>query len=312
MSAAAVLFTLLKAQPDFFREKTDMEKAHPVCVLGVSEPRAAVPAGKAGIRGIYINWKTSFPEAEVKAIRASGAVPMITWEPYLEDIGRDSLLPDIAGGKYDAYIARFAARSEGGRLFIRFGHEPNGDWYGWAGAKTSPEQYVNAFRRVKGIFSKGNKEAAFVFSVNSKDVPDEDWNRFEHYYPGDDYADIIGLDAFNWGTGAQAWQSWETPRQMLAAAYARTVKAFPSKPVFLTETAACAQGGNKALWIRDLLASIGESFPAIKAVLWFNYKKECDWTLSSDELRQDFYGACGTGRFECSEKSLGWVFNGKP
>jgi len=312
ISAAAALYMLRTARPELFRKKTLMEKEHPVCALGVAEPPGAVPAGKAGIRNVYVNWKTSFPEAEVRAIRASGAIPMITWEPYLDDIARDALLPDINAGKYDAYISSFAGRSQGGRLFLRFGHEPNSDWYGWSGAKTSPVLYVKAFRRVRELFLKGNKETAFIFSVNSKDVPGTGWNRFENYYPGDDYADVIGIDAFNWGTGAKGWQSWATPRQMLTPAYLRALKAFPSKPVFLTETASCGQGGDKAQWITELLDSIGKPFPAVKAVVWFNYDKECDWTLSSDGMRRNFYGACGSGRFECSDKSLEWIFTGKP
>ena len=311
LSAAVILF-LYRQSPHLFRAKTYVEKNYPVCVLGISEPSSAVPGGAVGLRNFFINWKTSFPADKVKAIRAAGAVPLITWEPYLDDIRRDTLLPAIAAGKYDVYIASFARRSAGVPLFIRFGHEPNSDWYGWSGTNTGPETYVKAFRRVRKIFlSQGNTTAKFIFSMNAEDVPAAAWNRFENYYPGDDSVDVIGLDAYNWGNGKEAWHKWRTPGETLVTAYERAVKAFPAKPVFLTETAACEKGGSKALWIEQLLVSVGKRFPAIKAVVWFNYKKECDWSLSSEETRAKFYGSCGTGRVKCSAKSLDWLFTEK-
>ena len=292
--AAAALFSFLRAErPELFRKKTEMERSYPVCVLGVSERSGVISGDKAGIRNVYINWKTSFPGKAVKAIRAAGAVPMVTWEPYLENPKHDALLPEIAAGGHDAYIARFARQSAGAPLYVRFGHEPNSNWYGWSGAVSRPEVYVAAFRRVRQIFqAQGNSTARFVFSVNSEDVPAKPWNRFENYYPGDAYADVIGIDAFNWGPGLQHWRKWKTPGVMLSPVYERTVKAFPSKPVFVTETASCSAGGDKAAWIKDLTGAVQKRFPAVKAVLWFDFNKECDWTLSSEELRARFYGAC--------------------
>ncbi len=288
-----------------------MEKQYPVCVLGVAERSGRLSPEKAGIRNIYINWKTSFPASGVKAIRASGALPMITWEPYLNDIKRENLLPSIAAGKFDAHIGQFARSAAGLPLFIRFGHEPNSDWYGWSGNNSGPETYVRAFRRIREIFrTQGNTTAKFIFCVNAEDVPAEERNRFENYYPGDEYADVIGIDAYNWGNGPEPWQKWKSPAEMIRDAYERAVRSFPSKPVFITETASCSAGGDKNLWIRQLQDSIGTRFPAVKAVVWFDINKERDWALSPDAVRKQFYGACGTGRFECTDKSLNWLFTG--
>ena len=170
--------------------------------------------------------------------------------------------------------------------------------------------YIKAFRHVRKIFLDYDKTAKFVFAVNAEDVPSEAWNRFENYYPGDAYADIIGIDAFNWGAGKKRWQKWTPPMEMLAPAYGRAVTEFPDKPLFITETASCSGGGDKSLWIKQLLSAIEERFPAVKAVIWFDIDKECDWALSSDKMRRQFYGACGSGRFECSDKSLEWIFTG--
>lgn len=289
-----------------------MEKAHPVCVLGVSDPTGVISAEKSGIRNIYINWGTSFPKETVEAIRASGAIPMITWEPYVEDIKSAAILPAIAAGTYDVYIATFAEAAGDGKMFIRFAHEPNSDWYGWSGVHGGAGLYIQAFRRVRKIFTDQKAaNAKFIFSVNAEDVPLKKWNRFENYYPGDEYADIIGIDAFNWGSSRGNGEIWKMPAEVIADAYDRAIEAFPSKPLFITETASCSRGGNKNRWIRRLLGSVRGSFPAVKAIVWFNMDKEADWALSSEETRKQYYGACGTGEIECSAKSLEWVFTGK-
>lgn len=309
--AAAALLLARWQRRDLLRPKTEMEKLYPVCVLGVSAQQGARPGQKAGIRNFFINWETSFPAGEVRAIRASGAVPMITWEPYLRDIHEKNLLAEIAAGGHDARIGEFARLSRGGPLFIRFAHEPNGDWYGWSGVRSSTATYIGAFRRVRDIFRREGSAAAFVFSVNYEDVPAEDWNRFENYYPGDEYADVIGLDAYNW-KGARAGAAWQGPGRMLSSAYERSVRAFPSKPIFLTETAACRGAGDRPAWIRRLLELTGSRYPAVKAVVWFNFDKECGWALSDEESARAYYGACGRGRISCAAEGLDWLFAGRP
>jgi hypothetical protein len=297
-------FLLLRQYyPQLLRHKTEMEKKHTVCVLGVSENTGIISGDRAGIRNIFINWKTSFPVDTVLAIKKSGAVPMITWEPYLEK-QNEKLLPDIAAGKYHEYINKFAAACGNEPLFLRFAHEPNGDWYGWSGA---PGVYIAAFRHVRSIFRNGNgKNVKFIFSVNANDVPAAAWNRFENYYPGGDCADIIGLDAYNWGK----LRRWQSPEAILQKAYERSVKAFPSKPVFISETASCGLGGDKKAWIQRLKHLLQKRFLAVKAVIWFNIDKECDWSISSGDLRDQFYAGCGTGHFDCSAQGVSWLFGG--
>jgi|GEM_PF-1676989 len=308
-AAAVAVFAPIFLFGALFDGKTELEKKHPVCVLGISDPTGVTSAGKAGIRNIYINWGSPFPVKAVAAIRASGAVPMITWEPYLYDVKHCAALKDIADGVYDGYISDFAGDAGGGALFLRFAHEPNSNWYAWSGVRYGPEIYVKSFRRVRTIFAHlAPANVKFVFSVNAEDVPATKWNKFENYYPGDEYADIIGIDAFNWGNSRRNLPEWKEPRQVLDAAYDRAVKAFPSKPLFLTEIASCSGGGDKESWIKQLFSSIGDDFPAVKAIIWFNMDKECDWSLSSAGQRGQFYGACGTGRIECSDKSLEWLF----
>ena len=307
----AALSLLLSAReyPHLFRRASPMEKAFPICVLGVSEPTGVISGRTVAIRNIFINWKTSYPASAVRSIKHSGAVPMITWEPYDSDIKNDALLSDIADGKYDSAIARFARASRGSELFIRFAHEPNGDWYGWSGIRSGTELYIRAFRHVRGIFREAGSGALFVFSVNSEDVPDDPGNRFETYYPGDDHVDVVGIDAYNWGDGEEPWHKWKSPADILTPVYERVVRAFPEKPVFLTETAS-AEGPRKARWIRALLSEVDTRFKAVKAIIWFDFRKERDWTLSNRDSREAFYGSCGKGRITCARSDLHRLLEG--
>ncbi len=217
-------------------------------------------------------------------------------------------MSDIAAGKYDGYITRFAQESGQDPLLIRFAHEPNGDWYGWSGVIAGTAAYVAAFRHVRDIFNKQNSTAKFVFCVNAEDVPDNPANRFENYYPGAEYADAIGIDAYNEGAG-QGWRRWKSPGEMLTPAYERAVRAFPGKPLMLTETASSSSGGDKANWIKSLTSQLGWRFPAIKAVIWFNMDKEQDWALDSEAEAETFYGAC-RARICCTPDEITRLFWG--
>lgn len=290
-----------KHYPVVFRAKTEVERTSLFCTLGLSDESGSYSPRRVGIRNIFINFRTSFPARQVEAIRGGGALPMVTWEPYVELLETDSLLPAIAAGEYDAYITEFARQSGPDPLLIRFAHEPNGDWYGWCGTRSGAAVYIEAFRRVRRIFNAVGSGAKFVFCVNAEDVPASEVNRFEIYYPGSAYVDAVGLDAFNWG--ATPMRSWRTPGTLLTPAYERAVRAFPDKPLLLAETATASAGGNKANWISTLLAQQPWRFPAIKAVIWFNMDKERDWAIASGHDAQVFFGACGV-RGICCEPNV--------
>ena len=76
---------------------------------------------------------------------------------------------------------------------IRFGHEMNGDWYGWSG---QPAAYVAAWRHVVSVFrGEGAANVKWVWSpnVDNGDYP------FARYFPGDSWVDYVALDGYNWG-----------------------------------------------------------------------------------------------------------------
>lgn len=234
----------------------------------------------------YTDWSTPFQGFAVTNSYSRGSVPIITWE--MKNRSRAISYSDVLAGKWNKYIDTWAtdAKTDGRDIFVRFGHEMNGDWYGWGGAQNggnvnAPQQFIAMWRFVRGRFNaKGVNNVTWVWCPNHESVPQADWNRAENYYPGDAYVDWICADGYNWGT-SQTWSSWKTFDQVFRPIYSTLTTVAPSKPFMIGEFASSELGGSKAAWIADAANRIATQYPQIKAFVWFNMNKETDWRVES-------------------------------
>lgn len=319
--AAAVAAVFLVIWADYVDLRTPWqkyyryEKEHPVCAAGLISPDYASLKLPGAFTAFYLAWGDKFPSAELKRTGKAPGILALTWEPYLKAAPKRPLLKAVAAGGYDAYMGEMAdsLKAYGGPVLLRWGHEPNGDWYSWSGAAAGgPQTYIRAWRRMAAIMrKKAGPRVRLVFSFTSEDRPRKAWNRFENYYPGDAYADAVGIDAYNWG-GARSWGAWRRPAMLLKGPYHRALAMAPDKPLFLTEVASCSDGGSKAAWVRGLFHRLNARYTAVKGVLWFDYDKECDWRISADtEAAKAYEGAVSAGgRFSADPAALGWFFEG--
>jgi len=218
----------------------------------------------------WINDRTRWDIAQRK-------IPLVTWEPH-------EPLDEIIAGAHDQvfHMRAQGARDLGVEIYLRWGHEMNGNWYPWAGANNGnaagPAKYIAAYRHVHDLFvADGATNVVWVWCPLVTDVPAEPWNHWTNYYPGDDYVDWVGLDAYNWGNSSSCctWQSFGELVTDLYNDYAAR------KPLIVPETASAEVGGNKAAWIADLQQQLKTRFSAIKAVVWFDINKETDWRIAS-------------------------------
>jgi hypothetical protein len=53
------------------------------------------------------------------------------------------------------------------------------------------------------------------------------------------------------------------------------------KPIIIGEMASDEAGGSKAQWIDDIIPTLKNTFPLIKAVVWFDIDKERHWQINS-------------------------------
>ena len=232
-------------------------------------------------------WSTALLNPRFLApIVARGAMPMITWEPFL-DSGEPTNQPQysparIAAGDFDPYIRRAAreAAAYGQPFLLRFAHEMNGNWYQWGAIPgNGPKAFVAMWRHVVSIFrEEGALNVRWVWAPNVYS-PGSAARPFAPYYPGDGWVDYVALDGYNWGTaGPSGWKSFS---RVFGPSYA-ALTALTSKPMMISETASSGSGGDKAAWIREILTVLPTQMPRVRALVWFDREKETDWQIDSD------------------------------
>lgn len=263
-------------------------------------PNGQVPSDRAvmqqyiqqvGRRPAIVMWYQSWAEqfnrwstASVQTVARWGAMPMITWEPGANG-ATDSRyrLEAIVRGDFDSYIRSWALAARAWRhpFFLRFAQEMNGDWYPWGTKIGNPqgntsEQFRAAWRHVHDIFQHvGASNAIWVWSPNTM-YPGS--TPYADDYPGNTYVDWIGIDGYNAGPPSQRWLTF---RALFAQSY-ETAAALTKKPMMIAETASSQAGGDKAAWIRNaFLSDIPLHFPRIRALVWFDKRKERDWRVDS-------------------------------
>lgn len=233
----------------------------------------------------YVSWGKQDWEWCEKQLQIAGQQELllqIVWEPWLP--GEENPLQAIADGKMDDHIRHFAgaAASFGKPFFLRFAHEMNGDWYPWSGEQSGrdPQLFIRAWQHVWNIFDEeGAANAIWVWAPNYVSDPAESWNAMQHYYPGEEYVDWVGVDFYG-----LKWTN-EYPEDMLDETY---ILYAHSHPIMIAETAASDPDGSlegsangKPLWIQRLFGIL-PLYPKVRAVYWFNEKKEADWRIQSE------------------------------
>lgn len=243
-------------------------------------------------------WKRDFNEGDLKRAAGRGAVPMITWEPWAGVFSDPSwnLRAAILSGQNDVYISSWARglAQYGQPVLLRFAHEMHDNPYPWAVGVNgnTASDYIAAWQHVHDLFVRsGARNVNWVWNPNlltSTVSPAEYARLFDGVYPGDQYVDWGSVDVFNTGstftwTGPYWWSQpvWRSFDQILAAPY-QALRSTTSKPLLLAEVGSAETGGSKAAWLRDALSPATVSrYPNVRAMVWFDTRKEENWSLSS-------------------------------
>jgi hypothetical protein len=234
----------------------------------------------------FADFSLPFPAEAAENAWAAGSIPNVTWEPWFWAENNRIHLADINAGSWDGYITEWgqAAAKFGKTIFVRWGHEFNGDWYPWGIAKNGqdPQKYINAFRRVHDLVVRaGAKNVVWVWCPNASSVPSTDWNDPLLAYPGDAYVDWIAIDGYDFESNASF-------ADIFSKTYDELVRKI-DKPIYIGEFATGRVGAEKAAWLKEMHASLASQFRGIKGLVYFNIKKERDWRL--DESPESLAGA---------------------
>ena len=239
------------------------------------------------------NWFNGikFPRDEVLLINKYGLLPFIrlmprsNWNTDAPD--QIYTLQNIINGKFDEELLRWArdAKKSDVPIMVEFGTEVNGDWFPWCGIYNGggettgygdstladgPERFVNAYKHIIDLFAKENvKNVTWAFHVNSGSAPNESWNNYLAYYPGDEYIDWIGVSVYGMQNSDEDWLSFN---EVFDNSYNKLASVSENKPLAIFEfgVADIPKYGDKAQWIKKALGSIREGkYPRIKAISYW-------------------------------------------
>lgn len=242
---------------------------------------------------IYSAWGSKreqrFPKDEVESIVMLGSIPVITWEPWLNDFTEEDIpgLPDIeerdknglksiSSGLYDSYLKKWAkdAKAEKVTILIRLGHEMNDPYrYPWGPQNNEPQDFIDAWKHVVELFRKEQ-----VDNVLWVWAPHLAYGKFRDFYPGDGYVDWIATGTLNYGTVAP-WSQWWTFDEIFAKYYEEL--ATYHKPIMLAEFGSLAVGGDRAKWYAEALYDFPTKYPAVKALIFFHNRKDATTTFQT-------------------------------
>lgn len=204
-----------------------------------------------------------FPAKECEAVYSKGVIPFIYAGIQARNPKLSLQVDDIAKGKHDKYIARFAEGAnqfgeKHGGFFITTMEEMNGNWYYWG--QTS--KFKEAWQRIWNTFEdKGaNRFATWVwepYCPDSGNVASPN-----SMYPGDKYVDWIGLSAF----ARRKYTTYNSFENLVSATYESMMKTHSEKPIMQSEFGVTNDYG-QAKWIKNAFKTI-KSMPGMKAAVY--------------------------------------------
>ena len=223
----------------------------------------------------YSRWTDPQPSRDLVADKAAGRLPALSIKPL------GVSLASIANGSQDSVIRAQAAglRAFGAPLLLTFDHEPD-----QAGRSAAP-QFVAAWRHYVDVFrAEGVTNVAWVpilMATTFRSGTADAW------YPGDDYADWIGADGYNWAFSKKNPHAPWTPFASVFGG-AVTYATAHAKPLLVAEFASADDPHDpthKPSWITDAAAQL-KQWPQVKGAVWFAAAPE--WRLNTAADQQAF------------------------
>lgn len=205
---------------------------------------------------------------------------LLAWETELWRDGGQRTWADLASGRLDKEIVDPQARrikAYGKPVIISF----DGEMEIRPAQTGTPEEYVAAFRHLHDRFAELGVDNVIWAWVVTGYLPLKD--RWKAFYPGPEYVDWIGFDQYNYyPCRGDRWQSFT---EVIKPTYDWfQANGFADKPIMLGEYGTehdpdrpRAQGE----WYADLADAL-RAMPAIKAVVQWNDKADCDFRLRGE------------------------------
>jgi len=164
-------------------------------------------------------------------------------------------------------------------------HEMNGDWFWWGSKATTATNYVALYRLLVNYVKERTNTVLFCWSPNTP-------TNF-NYYPGDDYVDVLGVDAYE--VNASSVRSQLAPIVDHAQAHGK-VAVFSETGYRSNSGTTMGDNARAAYWKNTILPAIMED-PAGRAqkIAWVLTWINASWSVpyiphgsSGQEAKQNF------------------------
>jgi parallel beta-helix repeat protein len=200
---------------------------------------------------------------------AGGRIPLISF-------GRGADTREVATGVHDAYLTSLARsiRAIDRPVLLRYAWQMD-DTASRRWIRSGPD-YVAAWRHVRQLFTAQGVRASWVWAPRA-DAFAGVGGDVGQWYPGDDQVDWIAADGYNWN-GCDGHAGWRPFADIFKAFYAWGTAR--NKQLMVSEAGTvedAANPGRKAAWYLDAARSLSQSMPGIRAVVYFDDRRPCDW-----------------------------------
>lgn len=230
------------------------------------------------------NWYKSrkFPQEKVDWINKRGSVPfirlMLRCAANRGSTEDTFTLANINAGVFDDDLKDwfYNARKVRTPIFVEYGIEVNGEWFPWNGQwngkEKGPEEFKSAYRRIIDISRHvGATNILWSFHIDDDDTPDVQWNKFENYYPGDEYIDFFTVSIYGMLTPADS--QIRIFSEQLKKVYPRLLKLSPQKKIIIIEFGTTLNNPhvNQEVWAKSsLLELTSNNWENIIGFSWWN------------------------------------------
>lgn len=248
----------------------------------------------------------------------AGYTPFVNLPAMNTDTAKEVATSAVYGARITDWAKSFKVYADGGRRFAYIAplQEMNGEWVHYGG---DPANFIKAFKRFQNIFDQvgvPRQSVKWVFAPNG-------WSRpgmplFEAYYPGDEYVDVTAISAYNFGyCNGGVWHEPEAAFNYPDVADGRYLERLtalaPTKPIFIAQTATSSyfdkppssnpspppNPSEKERWLREAYKYLSDQ-PQVRAVIYFNENKECDWSI--------YYNGAGNPGYKYGVNNNGYEY----
>ncbi|MGH1503512.1 MAG: hypothetical protein ACRBI6_08145 [Acidimicrobiales bacterium] len=264
----------------------------------------------------FARWDAVFPTAEQRQFLAEGRTLMFSIHPERTDgsaVTWAEIAASVPGDDLDNDLRRWADRllPYQDQLYVTFNHEPETDRNVGLG---TAEEFQAAWRHVMTVFADEGLQPRgrlFITTSLAYELPSDDRRAVAHWYPGDDWVDVAGGDAYNFHRcRPDEPAAWRELAEVIEAQRAWGID-HPTVQLALPEFATVddpADPDRRVQWLRNARATLADpAFDQFRHVAYFTSfdasNPDCDFFFDDvDTVRQAFYELAndpalgGTGR----------------